>query len=145
MREWKYSSIILDLGTRWRWVVSFMPRPLYPQGKSPPSPYPLDRRLGGPQNQSGCFRVEKNLFPLLGIEPWPPSPWPVAILPELYRLLLSIYKYMLKAQSNNKLYLWQFKWLHVSVSISHYHHTLPMERIKKKYYTFLSSVAYGLR
>jgi hypothetical protein len=26
---------ILELGTRWRWVVSFTPRPLYPQGKSP--------------------------------------------------------------------------------------------------------------
>jgi len=26
---------ILKLGTRWRWVVSFTPRPLYPQGKSP--------------------------------------------------------------------------------------------------------------
>jgi hypothetical protein len=26
---------ILDLGTRWRWVVSFTPQPLYPQGKSP--------------------------------------------------------------------------------------------------------------
>jgi hypothetical protein len=35
---------ILDLGTRWRWVVSFTPLPLYPQGKSPW--YPLDRRLG---------------------------------------------------------------------------------------------------
>jgi hypothetical protein len=32
-----------DLGTRWRWVVSFMPRPLYPQGKSPC--YPLDRSI----------------------------------------------------------------------------------------------------
>jgi hypothetical protein len=42
---------ILDLGTRWRWVVSFMPRPLYPRGKSPW--YPLDRRLGGPQSRSG--------------------------------------------------------------------------------------------
>jgi hypothetical protein len=30
-------------------VVSFTPRPLYPQGKS--SWYPLDRRLGGPQSQ----------------------------------------------------------------------------------------------
>jgi hypothetical protein len=40
-----------DLGTRWRWVVSFMPRPLYPQGKSPW--YPLERRLGGPQSHSG--------------------------------------------------------------------------------------------
>jgi hypothetical protein len=41
----------LDLGTSWRWVVSFTPLPLYPRGKSPQ--YPLDRRLGGPQSQSG--------------------------------------------------------------------------------------------
>jgi hypothetical protein len=26
---------ILDLGTKWRWVVSFTPPPLYPQGKGP--------------------------------------------------------------------------------------------------------------
>jgi len=32
---------ILNLGTRWRWVVSFMPRKLYyPQGKN--LRYPLD-------------------------------------------------------------------------------------------------------
>jgi hypothetical protein len=42
---------ILDFGTRWRWVVSFMLRPLYPQGKS--LLYPLDRKLGGPQSRSG--------------------------------------------------------------------------------------------
>jgi hypothetical protein len=42
---------ILDLGARLRSVVSFTPRPLYPQGKSPS--YPLDRRLGGPQSRSG--------------------------------------------------------------------------------------------
>jgi hypothetical protein len=42
---------IVDLGTRWSWVVSFTPRPLNPQGKSPW--YPLNRRLGGPQNRSG--------------------------------------------------------------------------------------------
>jgi hypothetical protein len=40
----------LDLGTSWRWVVSFMPQPLYPRGKS--SQYPLDRRLSGPQSQT---------------------------------------------------------------------------------------------
>jgi hypothetical protein len=34
-----------DLGTRWRCVVSFMPRPLYPQGKSPR--YQLDRNWVG--------------------------------------------------------------------------------------------------
>jgi hypothetical protein len=34
---------ILELGTRWRLVVSFTPRPLYPQRKSPW--YPLDMGL----------------------------------------------------------------------------------------------------
>jgi hypothetical protein len=42
--EWRLAPRILDLGTRWRWVVSFMPWPLYPQGKRPR--YPLDGRLG---------------------------------------------------------------------------------------------------
>jgi len=32
-------------------VVSFTPRPFYPQGKSPW--YSLHRRLGGPQSHSG--------------------------------------------------------------------------------------------
>jgi hypothetical protein len=41
----------LDLGPTWRWMVSFTPRPLYPREKN--SRYPLDRRLGGPQNRSG--------------------------------------------------------------------------------------------
>jgi hypothetical protein len=39
-------------------MVSFMPRPFYPQGKSPW--YPLDRRLGGPQSCSGHGGEEKN-------------------------------------------------------------------------------------
>jgi len=38
---------ILELGTRWRWVVSLTIWSFYPQGKRPW--YPLDRRLGGPQ------------------------------------------------------------------------------------------------
>jgi len=42
---WRYSSTHSWLR---RWVVSFTPRPLYPQGKSPW--YPLDRRLGDPQS-----------------------------------------------------------------------------------------------
>jgi hypothetical protein len=45
---WRYSSTILDLGTRWRWVVNFTPLPLYPWGNS--TRYPLDRRLGEPQS-----------------------------------------------------------------------------------------------
>jgi len=39
-------------------VVSFMPRPLYPQGKNPQ--YPLVRRLGEPQSRSGRGVEEKN-------------------------------------------------------------------------------------
>jgi hypothetical protein len=45
MWEWRYKATILDLGTRWRWVVSFTPRPLFHRKKFPR--YPLDRRLGG--------------------------------------------------------------------------------------------------
>jgi hypothetical protein len=51
---WRHICIgpyFLDLGTSWRWVVSFTLRLLYPRGKSPR--YPLDRRLGGPQSRSG--------------------------------------------------------------------------------------------
>jgi hypothetical protein len=38
----------LNLGTKL--VVSFMSKPLYPQGRSPHQ-YPLDRRVSGPQSQ----------------------------------------------------------------------------------------------
>jgi hypothetical protein len=58
---------IIDIGSRWRWVVSFTPRPLYPQGKSPL--YPLDRRLGGPQSRSGRGGEEKNSQHIPGLEP----------------------------------------------------------------------------
>jgi hypothetical protein len=40
----------LDLGTTWRWVVSFTLRSLYTWENSPR--YPLDGRLGGPQSRS---------------------------------------------------------------------------------------------
>jgi len=38
-------------------VVSFTPRPLYPQEKN--LWFPFDRRLGGPHSLSGCSK-EKN-------------------------------------------------------------------------------------
>jgi hypothetical protein len=60
------SPRILDLGTRWRWVVSFTPRPLYSQGKSPW--YTLDRRLGGPQSRSGHGGVKKHSQSLPGLK-----------------------------------------------------------------------------
>jgi hypothetical protein len=67
MREWRYSSIILDLGTRWRRMVSFTPLPLNPRGKG--SRYPLDRRPARPQSRSGHCGEEKNLLSLPGIVP----------------------------------------------------------------------------
>jgi len=67
---WGIGSIaprILDLGPRWRWVVSFTPRPLYPHGKSPG--YLLDRRLGGSHSRSRRGGEEKNSQALPGLEP----------------------------------------------------------------------------
>jgi hypothetical protein len=79
---------ILDLGTRWRWVVSFTPQSLYPQGKS--TWYPLDRRMGGPQSHSGRGGEEVNSQPLPGLEL--PIIQPVAqrYTAELSRLLTKI-------------------------------------------------------
>jgi hypothetical protein len=61
------ASRLLNLGTRWKRVVSFTPRPLWPQGISPR--YPLARRLGKPQRQSVHGGEEKNSQPQPGIEP----------------------------------------------------------------------------
>jgi hypothetical protein len=75
---------ILDIGTRWRWVVSFTPRLFYRQGKSPW--YPLDRKLSGTQSRSGRGGEEKNSQLLPGLEP--PIIQPVAqrYTTELFRL-----------------------------------------------------------
>jgi hypothetical protein len=62
-----YLHSFFDPGTRWRWVVSFTPRPLYPQGKT--SWYPLDRRLGGPQSRSGRGG-EESLLVLCSFSCW---------------------------------------------------------------------------
>jgi hypothetical protein len=74
-RQWRdmgkgfIDPCILNLDPSWRWVVSLMPRPLYPRGKSPG--YPLDMRLGGPQNRSGQRGEEKNLAPTGARTPTP--------------------------------------------------------------------------
>jgi hypothetical protein len=51
---------IFDLGIKWRWVVNFTPRLLYPQGKS--LLLPLDR------SQSGRGGEDKYSQPLPGLE-----------------------------------------------------------------------------
>jgi hypothetical protein len=65
MREWMYRSRFLDLGTSWRWVVSFMPRPLYPQEKAPGTHW-----IGGwVKPRAGLDEMEKRKFlTLLGLE-----------------------------------------------------------------------------
>jgi hypothetical protein len=35
MGDWRYSPTILDLGTRWKWVVHFKPQTLYHRGRVP--------------------------------------------------------------------------------------------------------------
>jgi hypothetical protein len=59
--------LLLDFGTRYKWVVRFTLRPLYCEGSNPW--YPLDRRLGGPQSRSGRGGEEENSQPLPGLEP----------------------------------------------------------------------------
>jgi hypothetical protein len=76
---------IFDLGTRWRWVVSFTPRLLYSHGKSPW--YPLSRRVGEPQNRSGRGGEEKNSQPLQRLEPPINEPIAQLCITELSRLL----------------------------------------------------------
>jgi hypothetical protein len=59
---------ILNPSIRWKWVVIFTPRPLYPQ-------YPLDSGLGGPQSQSGRGGEEKKSHhcPYRELKPGPPN------------------------------------------------------------------------
>jgi hypothetical protein len=64
MEKWWYSSDILTSALdEGEWSASH-PRPLY-LGNHPW--YPLDRRLGGPQSQSG-YRAEQKNLPLPGIK-----------------------------------------------------------------------------
>jgi hypothetical protein len=60
-RAWKYSSTILDLGTKGRSVVSFTPQPLYPLEKS--LRYSLDGRQVEPQSGYEHCGEEKYLVP----------------------------------------------------------------------------------
>jgi hypothetical protein len=82
------SPRILDHGTRWRWVVSFTPWPLYPQGNNPW--HLLGRRLGGPQSRSGRGGEKKNSQTLPGLEP--PIMQPIT---KRYTIVLSrlLYRY----------------------------------------------------
>jgi hypothetical protein len=69
-------------------VVSFVPQPLYPQGKIPW--YPFDRRLGWPQSRSGRGGEEKNSQPLPRIELLTIPPVAQLYTAELFRLTLQV-------------------------------------------------------
>jgi hypothetical protein len=58
------ASCIPNHGTRCELVVSFMSQPLHPQRRSPM--YPLGRKLGGPQSQSGHIEIRSLHKPLVG-------------------------------------------------------------------------------
>jgi hypothetical protein len=75
MREWTHSSIVLNLVSTWRFVVSFTTLPLYPWGQSPQ--FQVYIRLDEPPSLYG---EETNLLTLPGIEPrlvGPPARSPV--------------------------------------------------------------------
>jgi hypothetical protein len=74
----------LDLGTKWRWVVSFTQWSFSLQGKSPC--YPLDRGFGRPQSRSGRDGEEKNSQPLLGLEHLTIQPIAQCCITEISRL-----------------------------------------------------------
>jgi hypothetical protein len=55
---------IINLSTTWRWMVSFMPQPLYSRVKSPQ--YSMDRRVVGLQSWIGHDSEKRNSLPLPG-------------------------------------------------------------------------------
>jgi hypothetical protein len=69
MGEWRYSSTILDLGTSWRRVVSFTPRPFDPEESARGTLW-----IGGWASEpvSTLWRKENVTVP--GIETGPSSP-----------------------------------------------------------------------
>jgi hypothetical protein len=68
MREWMYSLIILDLGTRRTLVVSFT-TPLLPPEKKPPVPFGQEA-----DSRVSLDIVKRKIFPLSGFKPWLSGP-----------------------------------------------------------------------
>jgi hypothetical protein len=91
MGEWRYNSIIYNIGSRQRRVAIFTLQPLFTRGNHPEPP--LDR-LYGPQNWSGeeIYRV------MPGIEPEPSRSQPVLLIIELSRLLNWISENIIKLE-----------------------------------------------
>jgi hypothetical protein len=85
MGEWCYSSTILDLSTRWRWVVSSKPQHFSPGEISPPSTH---WRGGWVDSRAGLdAREKRKIFPCQESRHSCP-----AHSPSLYWLLLYFYR-----------------------------------------------------
>jgi hypothetical protein len=116
MGDWRYSSTILDLGTRWRWVISFITRQLYPRGHNPR--YPSDRF----QWLSGHCGVEKKSLSLTGNRT--PAVQPVARpytsratpAPPWYRVGSTVASSAMA--SNFPLGIWEFAFIFLILEIS---------------------------
>jgi hypothetical protein len=59
-REWRYSSTFLNLGTKWRWVVSLTLVPLQPPRKG--ARYPLERSCVYPRVNVDAVEKRKILY-----------------------------------------------------------------------------------
>jgi hypothetical protein len=80
MGKWRYSSIIFDLGTTWRWMISFMSSLLHPRGRAPDTHW-----IGGsvgPRDNLGSMG-KRNLLLLSRTEPKPLGKQSTAVLTEL--------------------------------------------------------------
>jgi hypothetical protein len=93
MGEWRY-SFILNLSTRWRWVVSFTPRPHYLRGRS--------AQLGWTGSRAGLVYVQKRTIslPCRELNPSPP-----ARSPSLYRLCCKDYSFSFTSKS----WIWYYR------------------------------------
>jgi hypothetical protein len=105
MGEWKYSSVIVDLDTRRRWVVSFTSLPLYPQENLS---YLSHGRLCRPERPSGRCGVQKNILTLPEIKRWHSGVQSIIIRSELSRLLSEMQVCLIV-----KVFFW--RWIYIYV------------------------------
>jgi hypothetical protein len=61
-RHWS-SPLIINLGTRWRWLISLLCRPLYPRGRATVKHQIPNTKLGESHNRFGHFGEEITRIP----------------------------------------------------------------------------------
>jgi hypothetical protein len=115
-------------------LVSFTPLPLYHRGKC--SRYLLDRRLGGPQSRYGRCSELKILDPSRTRTPtrWSSSPWPVAILTALPRLLqntiiIIIQLFIINVPSQQQNAIYRNSTVNICMYISVLQHNIWLEHV----------------